>query len=302
MPKKYSEEQRFEWLRQLEQGKTEKQIAKSAGCDPRTLRKGIDEARRKRDSQLAHQELVKNALRNHMDSLLAELDNILASLTLPAVDYTVLSWYHGENSVFLPAGESDTEETPAKTYSDSKQIPLDTRTLLKEHLKDDKIWRVLAQWTKEHKAHINARKDLQLKTIEVIQDCTGYPVSDAGDLAQPFVYSYTAGDSLYKAALSKVFGMPQEVTCIEDETVCHSDGSIRYRNQVLIERPNNCDQSRQDIVYALHVLQESPEAKQVLKSYETLETTTARVVSLVREIKLVGILQGRCRICRRLGL
>jgi len=100
MPRKFDDTKKKEWLEFYEGGKTEKWIAHRAGCDLRTVRKAINEARLKQDVVVARREMVKEALRKHQDSLLEELDRILSSLAVPQRDFAVLSWYHGDESIF----------------------------------------------------------------------------------------------------------------------------------------------------------------------------------------------------------
>ena len=92
MPRKFLDTDKRKWLNLYESGKTEIWIARErAKCDPRTVKRGIEEARRKQDARVARAELIKDALRKHQDSLLEELDKILAALTVPSEDFVALS-------------------------------------------------------------------------------------------------------------------------------------------------------------------------------------------------------------------
>jgi hypothetical protein len=48
MPKKFSVTDKNKWLEEYENGKPEASIASGSSCDLRTVRRGIEEARRQR--------------------------------------------------------------------------------------------------------------------------------------------------------------------------------------------------------------------------------------------------------------
>ena len=76
MPKKISIIDKREWLRLDEEGKSEAWIAKEKKRNIRTIKKGIEDARRERDAQLARSELLRGALRNHQDHMLALINEL----------------------------------------------------------------------------------------------------------------------------------------------------------------------------------------------------------------------------------
>ena len=59
------------------------------------------------------------------------------------------------------------------------------RGLLKEHLKNDRLWKVLAQWKKAYAAHLTARIALQRKTVTLLEEETGYKLVDKHDVPPP---------------------------------------------------------------------------------------------------------------------
>ena len=169
MPRKFLDTDKRKWLELYESGKTEKWIAREhAKCDPRTVKRGIEEARRKQDAGSPGAELLKDALRKHQDSLLEELDKILAALTVPSEDFVVLSWYHGGDSIFTESETASNEQQTSDVSASRRASRSEggtVRGLLKEHLKNDRLWKVLAQWEKAYAAHLTARMALQRKTV-----------------------------------------------------------------------------------------------------------------------------------------
>ncbi len=302
MPRKFEDAKKREWLELYDQGKSEKWIANRAKCDVRTVRKAINEARLKRDVVVARMDLVKDALRKHQDSLLEEIERIMSDLVMPPKDLAVLSWQRGKNSIL-----NDTDE---QIESGSTQDGA-MRRLLKEHLKNDKLWRMLAQWQKARASHLAARAAFQRKSAALIQEKTGYKLVD-GDRPAPFVCSYTAGPLIYKAAIDKAFVTAtagkkaggSAVKNIEPAiSVNTENGDVSYENRFrLAVAPGNEYKTKQHLLDALEDLAKSHEVEAVVETYQALEQATTRARQVVEDIKLLGLVPGQCEICRRLGM
>jgi len=300
MPKKFDDSQKKQWLEFYEQGKSEKWIANRAGCDVRTVKNAINEARLKRDIVVARMELVKDALRKHQDGLLEELDRIMSYLVVPPKDFLVLSWYRGGNSIFSDAGE----QIKLESGEDSAM-----RRLLKEHLKNDKLWRVLRQWEKAKADHLAAKAAFQRKTATVLQDKTSYKLIDSG-VTPPFIYSYTAGHVIYQAAIDMAFAAPDEraqesvIRKMETAISVKTDtGEVMFKKgQTLGEVPGSEEATKQHLLDALKDLGKSPEVKAVVETYWGLEQITTKARQVVEDIRLLGLVPGHCEICRRLGM
>jgi len=304
MPKKFLDTDKRKWLELYEGGKTEIQIAKEyAKCDLRTLRRGIEEARRKQDARVARAELLKEALRKHQDSLLKELDEILSTPYLPTQDYVVLPWHRGGDFILTESNTSAAIEghvseraTPSRSGSGAVQ------QLLKEHLKNDRLWKVLAQWGKTYTAHLIARAVLQRKTVAVIQEKTGCKLVERNDIPRPFIYSYTTGDLFFRAVLKHVFGDHKSIDLESDIIASTASGDVRYHSLVLAEAPGNEERIRVNLIEAFRELKGSSEAVSVVDTYKTLEEAVTRVRQVVEQIRLLGLIPGQCEICRRLGM
>jgi hypothetical protein len=300
MPKKFDDATKKEWLEFYDQGKSEKWIANRAKCDVRTVKNAINEARLKRDVVVARIELVKDALHKHQDGLLEELDQIKAGLVVPERDFAVFSWYRGENSILDDTGKQ------IKLESDEDST---MRRLLKEHLRRDKVWRVLAQWEKARAKHLVAKLALQRKTVTSLEKKTSYKLTD-GDGTTPFVCSYTAGHVIYKNAIDIAFAAPDDIAqkgIIERMeaaiTVNTNNGDVVFRSgSILAVAPGKEEATRQHLLDALKDLAKSPEAKAVVETYQALEQIATKARQVVEDIRLLGLVPGQCEICRRLGM
>ncbi len=300
MPRKFDDAKKKEWLELSEQGKTERWIAHRSACDVRTVKKAINDARLKRDVVTARIELVKDALRKHQDGLLEEVDQIKASLVIPERDFAVRSWHHGENSILDDTGE----QIKLEGSEDSTM-----RRLLREHLRQDKLWRVLAQWEKARVNHLSARAAFQRKTATVLQDKTSYKLID-GDGTSPFMYSYTAGALFYKAAIDLAFAAPDEraqkgiIKKMETAiTVNTNNGDVVFGSgSILAVAPGSEETTKQHLLDALEDLAASHEARAVVESHQALEQIMTKARQVVEDIRLLGLVPGQCEICRRLGM
>jgi hypothetical protein len=267
----------------------------------RTVKRGLEEARRKRDVKVARVELLKEALRKHQDGLLEELDNILSAVTTPTEDYVVIPWHKGGDFILAEA-----ETLAEKSYVSE---PIATRNgggarrqLLKEHLKNDRLWRVLAQWRKAYDAHLAARLVLQHKTVAVIQDKTGCSLVERNDVQRPFIYSYNTGDLFFRAALRQA-SVAQKGIDLESDIVANTaGGDVRYGSLVLAEAAGNEERIKSNLLDAFRELKRSSDAVSVVDTGKALEEVATRVKQVVEQIKLLGLIPGQCEICRRLGM
>jgi uncharacterized protein (DUF2267 family) len=306
MPKKFSDTDKRKWLELYDSGKSETWIAKEhAKCDPRTVRRGLEEARRKQDGRVARTELLKEALRKHQDSLLEELEKILSALTIPTEDYVVLPWHRGGDFILAEA-ETLAEKWQAGNVSEpvaaTRNEGVAVRRLLKEHLKNDRLWKVLAQWKKGYDAHLAARLVLQRKTVAVIQDKTGCNLVDRNDVPRPFIYSYTTGDLFFRATLRQAFATQKGMDLESDIAANTASGDVRYGSLVLAEAPGNEERIKSNLLDAFRELKGSSEAVSVVDTNKALEEAAMRVRQVVEQIKLLGLIPGQCEICRRLGM
>ena len=78
-----------EWLKLHEAGNSEAFIARKTHHNLRIVKKGIEDARRERDAQLARSELLRDASRRHQDQMLAAINDILGAVQPPPIDLPV---------------------------------------------------------------------------------------------------------------------------------------------------------------------------------------------------------------------
>lgn len=305
MPKKYKESHKLKWLDLFNSGKTEKWIANNYKCDVRTIKKGIEEARRKQDVVIARRELVKDALRKHQNDLLDELDRITTDLFLPPEGYVAISWGLGGDSILekskavFDGGQLDDASILDIAEEDEERT---VRRLLKEHLKNDRLWRILAQYKKTYAAHLTARIILQRKIVAVIQDKTGCKLVDRNDVLQPFLYTSNTGDLFLRAIVRDASGAKKKIDIENGLIVNIAGGDVRYNGTILGEVPGKEEEVKAGLIKAFKELRGSYEAVSVVDSYKALEAAQMKVRQAVEQFKLLGLISGQCEICRRLGI
>lgn len=288
MPKKISIIEMRGWLKSYEQGKSEADIASDAHRDVRTIKRGIEEARRERYAHTAKAALLKEALRNHHNALAGALDRLKDDIRLPAPDLQV------------PWEEDALPISPAMdiTQYEERQPLLE---LLREHLRRDQLWEALNRWNKSFAVHMQDRIALKRKAATLLQEKTGLKLSDKR-IEGPFLYSYTALELLYKETLKKALGITVRID-LEHDIVIAPNGEVRYgAGTVLAEAPPRKEECRRGIIEAFSELWASPESGRAAATYREAETHAARARQLVEEISLLGLMPGTCRICRRLGM
>ena len=305
MPKKFSIANQKRWLEDYENGKPEASIASDSRCDLRTVRRGIEEARHQRDAQVARIDLLKQALLKHQESLLNKLGEILSTLTMPPHDWAVLSWDESGQSI-LRESDLDMEDSveDAASYDLKKpDVQVDmVEAMLRQHLRGDKLWKILAQREKAYSLHRLARIALQYKVVTLLEGETGYKLEARGDVPPPFLYSYTAGDLFYRMALSNAFGDSKNNSW-QDEIVADNNANcVKYRNSILAETPGAANECRENLLKAFRKMEMLPEVIRVVNTYEELEESTFKAKQAVEEIRLLGLVPGVCKTCRRLGI
>jgi hypothetical protein len=305
LPRKFSGSDKNKWLELFDRGKSEKQIAKEdAQCDTRTIKKGIDQARRVRVAHLAQIELVKDALRNHQNDLLRTMEGIRAELQVPPPDL-VIPWELEKNPSPVPvAGVTvryTPQEGPTVAFQRDDSIMWE---LLGEHLRRTRTWTMLGQWRKVFSEHILARVMLERKAAVLLKKKTGLELFDLPQEQGSYLMSAYAMPLLYDAALHAALGIDDGKDLEPEIMVYLENGEViyRYSNMPIAHVPGGEEECRQQILDALSELKAFAETKEVAITYAKVVELTGKTRRSVEEMTLVGLIPGQCRACRSLGL
>jgi len=299
MPRRFSSVDKGKWLEAHEQGKSENYIAREiAHCDVRTVKKGLEEARRIRNANLAQVELVKDALKRHYDDLLRVADEVVTSMVLPQPELNI-NWSREYTTQPLSISkarvdyEGDGKGTVILSVEDTPSW-----TLFCEHLKRHRLMKDLSTWKRIVVDHLGKRDALQRKLLTVLENETGLNIGSEGIMG----IEYLATHDLYRMVIRKVLGFPEGKYSEEDIKVGKAGEVIIAGNLLARTVEGKEEQYKSSILTVLEKLLRSQEAGETASTYETLVNITNRVKSTAQEISLLGLVPGRCRICKQLGL
>jgi len=305
MPKKFSVTDKNKWLEDYENGKSESAIAKDSRCDLRTVKRGIEEARRQRDAAAARVDLLKQAVLKHQERLMKKLNEILSTLTMPPHDWAVLSWDENGQSI-LRETDFDMEDSVEDGASDDlkkSDVQADMIDhMLRQHLRGENLWKILARRDKAYSSHRLARIALQYKVVNLLEEETGFKLEARGDVTPPFLFSYTTGDLFYRMTLQRAFGDKKSDAWQDDIVVDPSGNSVKYHNSILAEVPGKADECRKNLLEAFRKMQLLAAVTRVVNTYGELEEWTFKARQAVEEIRLLDLVPGVCKTCRRLGM
>ena len=303
MPRKFSITKKREWLEAYERGTPEAAIAGTDHCDVRTIKKGIDEARRERDVSLARADLLKEALHKHnadLMSLLKQLENVLRPIP---VNQAIPWGESDEGSLTFPGGKAQYETWPHPTvWNVVLDIESEARwQLLLEHLKRDPLSKALNAWKKTLSSHIEAQVNLKQELAELLESKTGYQLENK-----------PAGDRcLFSSAVDHLFyfllmGLPHpvDIAGMVNNIVADSDtGQVKYgEGTTLALAPGKEEDCKNNIIDALKELSTKEAMGTVINTDEVHRTSSDKAGKAIEEIRMMGLVPGQCRICRRLGI
>jgi len=304
MPKKYKPEQKRHWLQHREQGKSDKWIANQFKCDVRTVVKGIDEAISEREAGAARIMLMKDKIGEHQTALVVVLDGIVSMLELPPYNLEIRKDPNGRvapiplsgslvklserNELFLVIHEEDSLKWE----------------LLKEHLKGDKLWRMINRWRGTFMEHIKARVALVDAAQRLLEKETSLKlIKSANEIPDKGGLFPIAVDVFYELAICQALGVKNE-TNLEERLIGTTDGYVRSGpgGSEYAYAPGFQDKCREKILIALNKLHNSQEKKQVISSYIEAGKITEETKRVAEEISLMRWLPRRCRVCKRMGV
>jgi len=315
MPKIIPIIEKRKWLQDYEKGKSEAAIASNNHRDIRIIKKGIDEARREKVANLARADLVREALHNHNEKLLNIVQEILSALKSPASTQLVpWKWQISTGSIPIEGGEAEYEywEQP-KVFTITLNV--ESRTdwrYFQEHIKYERLWKLLNQWKKVLASHLEARmvmkrslekllkngEDLETSEIEK-QD--KYMLADK-PVAGAFIYSHSV-DFLFQTATQILLGLANTSDFENSIITDTKSGDIRYGGTVLAHAPDAEQEYRNHIIGAMNkLLQIHSEANNIISTYKTVQELTVKVRQAAEEISSMGLIPGQCRVCRSLGM
>ena len=160
--------------------------------------------------------------------------------------------------------------------------------LLKEHLKQDELWDLIKQWRKVLVDHVWARWQFKQAIKSNLLSGT--------DLGSPKYIDDRKLDNLLRELADLFYNVTtQRILGIQNTTNVQ-----RLIDKKLLNYKDTA-QTRDKLVSIFDSLPGSVEAYKIEDTYEELSRITKLAKRQVDEILLLGMVTGKCRVCRRLG-
>ena len=303
MSRKISMVTKKQWLKEYDEGKSQIAIATKSKRDVRTIKKGIEEARRERDIVFARADLLKEALRKHNADLMSLLEQLMVVLQ-PIPAGQVIPWrVIDSGSLIFPGGKAEYETWPdARVWNVTLDIEAEARwQLLLEHLKRDPLSKALNAWKKTLSLHIEARVNIKRELAELLERKTGYQLENEPSGDRCLIFS--AVDHLFHYLL---MGLPHpvDIARMVNNIAADSDtGQVKYgEGTTLAFAPGEEEDCKNSIISALKELPKTEAMSTLLTTCEIHRRSSDKASKAVEEIRMMGLIPGQCRICRRLGM
>jgi hypothetical protein len=311
MPREFSIVQKRKWLEAFEDGKTPAQIAEDSECDIRTVRKGIEDARWERETNLRRGELIREALTKHNESLIDTIKELLPIL-IPLPINQRLPWKDISRIylIEIPGGKVEYKTSPRP---DVRGVRLDIEErpeweLLDEHLRPaDPLKKALSSWKKAAASHIEARISFERKLASLLKQETGLRMLEKSSVQlanigseAPFIDPY-AVDVLAQMLLDHIIHS-RDMAALADNITVTNDTEVRYDNAPLLAYASDAGAECKTNIIRVIRLPEISQDKDLADTYRIMEEAASRAKRAAQELLLLGLVPGRCRICRRLGM
>ena len=140
------------------------------------------------------------------------------------------------------------------------------------------------------------------KALALLEARTGSKLVDDGVASLPPVaYISSVGPLFFEVAIRECLAVPCGKD-LEKDIYIDADRGVVYGRTVIAEVPGKEEEWKRNVLAALKELRTSSEAAEAAKTYRELEEYTNRARNAAQEVHLLGMVPGRCRVCRRLGI
>lgn len=301
MSKKINIHVKRDWLKRFEEGETEVQIAREEKRDPRTIAKGIEEVAKAGRLASAEAEMLRSALLRHQDQLINVLKGISTMLVLPPYN---LELREEKEGLFAPISLTGallkhiSEEQITLEINDEDKLEWE---LLQEHLKKDKLWEALKKWRKVLIGHVQARWRFKQEVKSQLEEETGLKFRQHKDDEWPEYLLPETAELLYGVAINKIMGIP-DGTDLENNLFAGDDGFVRHGPRgPKLAKCKDTKACRDKIAAVFTSLPSVTKALVVKRTRRELADIIKSAKRQADEILLLGMITGKCRVCRRLG-
>ena len=304
MPKQIPMSEKRVWLQKSDEGVTTAQIAKEKGKALKVIKRGIEEARAERDGAAARAEIVKDALIKHQHQLMAIINRLSDAADPPPADLELRREKNGSLApIPIPAGRIVyiPEQGLIVDLSDEETT---LWKLLREHLTRDRIWSAIKNWKVALVNHIQARTGLELGIRMLVERETGFSVikEKSPNSLDNYINPFTI-QLFFTVQIRKTLGISDE-TNPQDRVFAGDDGYVRNGEggSEMAFCPGKQQECREALIKVFNMIPGQPETKKVIATDLELKNVSNKLKRMLEDIKLMGLIPGRCRICSRISL
>ena len=298
MPRKVPFEQKQMWFEKFESGKTVARLASDHKKDPRTIQRGIEEARHRQLSNQVRTELLKAAIRKHQDDLMELVTRISGQINGLPVHVDSINATIEPDPGAVPGIVLATKEGLVTNIMLEAEGQL-RWNLLREHLGSDKAYTHLGRWKSAVLLELNARSNLRERIRGKLTRELKLRIDT--DFEEPGTITPAYLNELTKSVFSLVLS---EHPAYRVKLVAGTQGEF------FIDQGSTCGRLfPADVDGTLAALRKLPmsvareESAAALVSLHQVTVDNARRASLAfEEISASYYLGGTCSSCKRYGL
>ena len=293
--------ERTKWLDDYHAGMSMENLAKRDGRDSRTVKKWIEFTVDERDRERARTERYGDALRKHDESLLTSLRGLRAGLSVanhesitPSAHFPTSSRIDRNRITFEP-DVSEFKPSPSNLDRDTRRM----RQMLRQHLATEaKLWRDYDRWIERHDRFVWSCYVLGQTVGDQIKDRTGLDPHTGGSELNGFTEDFISWVCrlAIEAARDRTMASPESPTVTDGRQLVWSGAWLAA--SALSEELEAGKRAFMDLATELST---SEVVKSIAGELDALNATRESVEDPLADLLLLGVVGGRCDLCRRIG-
>lgn len=311
------------WLDEHEAGASLDKLATKYRRDKRTLSSHIEKAKQQRAFDVAQQDRLKQALQAHQEDLLALMERIMNTVSVPdleqwpgRVDFgleSLLSKAELSQEREVGLGETAWDLAPGKgravVVARSQEGPLGVKLSeedlrpwdrLKQHLgARDPLWRELKRWKEALQAELAARAILNRAIVREIEASFSVPVLVAHTSQDPH-FTHVFPPLVRAATIGKLLGSVSQG--LIDRLRWSGNDLVEQRTSKTVGRfPGKQEAVLVKITALVEKITASTDAKEFSTAHRELVSRNNIVQGILEDYQSLHYVGGLCSACKKLA-
>lgn len=298
-------DERRRWLEQYEGGKSLSALAKGTGRNIRTITTHVQRASEDRERAMARTDLYRQAVTKHNGDLLTALAGVRDSLVAPRPELlTLFAHFLWNKGAMLPPVLEFRDDAfrVALVRGDEDQARL--LELARDHLRRDRdLWNGLDEWQRVLKKYADGCLELGRRV--------GTEASEKLDVElTPRERGATgAEEGLHEGFVSwpcrlSIETMLGDVIGDQVDELKVTDSQLRYGGDVIatLSSPEKLSAARQYFPELIGKLPQDQGVRKIAEMRRQLVDRAQGLRRIIGDVLLIGLVPGRCSVCKRVGL